>query len=215
MIPNALDKEAFAETVSVLPAIAGGLRVAMISRMNDPAKRHDVFLRSAARLAVKYPRVEFVLAGDGPLRPGLEEMAAKLNLGQRSVFLGDRRDVAAVLASSDISVLTSSSESLSNAVMESMAAGVPVVACRVGGNDELIRDGENGFLVAPGSHEEVAERIEKLVNERDLRKSFGTAAKRDAQKAFSGRVCGQYANLYISLMEEKGIAAQPLVQPVS
>ncbi len=212
VIPNALDKDAFAETVPVLPAVAGGLRVAMISRMNDPAKRHDVFLRSAARLAVKYPRVEFVLAGDGPLRPGLEEMAAKLNLGQRSVFLGDRRDVAAVLASSDISVLTSSSESLSNAVMESMAAGVPVVACRVGGNDELIRDGENGFLVAPGSHEEVAERIEKLVNDAGMRKSFGAAAKRAAENFTVENVCGQYKRLYMSLLEEKGIGRTQLAR---
>lgn len=205
VIPNALTRDAFAETAPLLPAIPGGVRVVMIARMNDPAKRHDVFLRAAARLAAKYPKLEFALAGDGPLRAGLEAMAAELNLGQRVVFLGDRRDIPAVLASADISVLTSSSESLSNSIMESMAAGVPVVAGRVGGNAELIRDGENGLLVQPGSDEEFAERIEMLVNQPELRKSFGAAAKRDAQKFTVENTCSQYLRLYMSLMEEKGI----------
>jgi glycosyltransferase involved in cell wall biosynthesis len=205
VIPNALTRDAFAETAPLLPAIAGGVRVVMIARMNDQAKRHDLFLRMAARLVAKYPKVEFALAGDGPLRAGLEAMAAELNLGQRVVFLGDRRDIPAVLASADISVLTSSSESLSNSIMESMAAGVPVVAGRVGGNDELIRDGENGFLVQAGSDQEFAERIEMLVNQTEMRNSFGATAKRDAQKFTVENICAQYQRLYLSLMEEKGI----------
>ena len=205
VIPNALTRDAFAESAPLLPGIADGVRVVMIARMNDPAKRHDVFLRTAARLAAKYPKLEFALAGDGPLRAGLEAMAAELNLGQRVIFLGDRRDIPAVLASADISVLTSSSESLSNSIMESMAAGVPVVAGRVGGNDELVRDGENGFLVNAGSDEEFAERIETLVNQPEMRASFGVAAKTDAQKFTVENICGQYERFYMSLMEEKGI----------
>jgi len=106
-------------------------------------------------------------------------------------------------------VLTSSSESLSNSIMESMAAGVPVVAGRVGGNDELVRDGENGFLVETGSDEEFAERIEILVNQPEMRKSFGAAAKRDAQKFTVENICSQYERLYMSLLEEKGIGCVP------
>ena len=212
VISNALAQDAFAETARALSPVAGGLRIAMIARMNDAAKRLDVFLRAAARLAEKYPKLEFVLAGDGPLRAELEEMASNLNLGERVIFLGDRRDVAAVLASSDISVLTSSSESLSNAIMESMAAGVPVVACRVGGNDELIRDGENGFLVTPGNHEEAAERIEKLANNAAMRNSFGAAAKQFAEKFTVENICGQYETLYTSLLEEKGIGRAQLMR---
>ena len=145
----------------------------MIARMNDPAKRHDIFLQAADRLAAKHPKLEFILVGDGPLRPGLEAMAAKLGLGERVIFLGERLDIPAVLAASDISVLPSMSESLSNSIMESMAAGVPVVACRAGGNVELIRDGENGFLVATADAEALAERIDTLVQQPELRKSFG------------------------------------------
>jgi glycosyltransferase involved in cell wall biosynthesis len=139
-------------------------------------------------------------------------MAAQLNIGKPVVFLGDRRDVPAVLASCDISVLTSDSESLSNAIMESMAAGLPVVACRVGGNDELIRDGENGFLVQPGNDEELAERIERLVNSIEMRTSFGAAAKKDALNFTVEAICTQYEGLYMSLLEQKGIGQAQLVR---
>jgi glycosyltransferase involved in cell wall biosynthesis len=212
VIPNALPSAIFSAVAPALPEVPGGLRIAMIARMNDPAKRHDVFLKAAARLAAKHPKLEFVLVGDGPLRPGLEEMAAELGLGSRVTFLGDRRDVPAVLAAVDISVLPSISESLSNAIMESMAAGVPVVACRIGGNDELIRDGENGFLVEPGNDEELAERVETLVNQRELRKSFGAVARNDAQNFSSEKICEQYERLYMSLLEEKGMGQSALAQ---
>jgi L-malate glycosyltransferase len=212
VIPNALPGTAFAPTAPALPVISGGLRVVIIARMNDPAKRHDVFLQAAARLASKHPRLEFVLVGDGPLRPGLAAMAAKLGLGERVIFLGERLDIPAVLAACEISVLPSMSESLSNAIMESMAAGVPVVACRVGGNKELIRDGENGFLVPPSDAEALAERIDTLVQQLELRKSFGVVARKDARRFSTEKVCGEYERFYASLLEEKGIGrADPVL----
>jgi glycosyltransferase involved in cell wall biosynthesis len=142
-------------------------------------------------------------------------MAAKLGLQGRVLFLGDRRDVSAVLASCDVSVLSSVSESLSNAIMESMASGLPVIACRVGGNDELIRDGENGFLVPAGNDEEMAERISMLVRQRDMRLSLGETARGDAQTFTVERVCAEYESLYESLLEEKGIERQPVVDSVT
>jgi len=209
VIPNALPGTAFAAATPALP-VSDAVRVVMIARMNDPAKRHDVFLQAAARLAVKYPKLEFVLVGDGPLRPGLEAMAAKLCKGERVIFLGERLDIPAVLAACEISVLPSMSESLSNSIMESMAAGVPVVACRVGGNDELIRDGENGFLVPPADAEALAERIDTLVQQSDLRKSFGAIARKDARRFSVEKVCGEYERLYTSLLEEKRIGREEI-----
>jgi glycosyltransferase involved in cell wall biosynthesis len=200
-----LPSKAFAAATPALPVISSGLRVVMIARMNDPAKRHDIFLQAADRLAAKHPKLEFILVGDGPLRPGLEAMAANLGLGERVIFLGERLDIPAVLAASDISVLPSMSESLSNAIMESMAAGVPVVACRAGGNDELIRDGENGFLVPTADPEALAERIDTLVQQPELRKSLGVTARQDARRFCVERVCGEYERLYASLLQEKGI----------
>jgi glycosyltransferase involved in cell wall biosynthesis len=139
-------------------------------------------------------------------------MAATLGLGNRVTFLGDRRDVSAILASADVSVLPSISESLSNAIMESMAAGVPVVACRIGGNEELIRDGESGFLVLAGSDEDLAARVESLVDQPGLRKSFGAAAKRNAQNFSVEKICEQYERLYMSLLEEKGMGQAVLAK---
>ena len=125
VIGNALPQEAFAETLPALPRDAGILRVGMIARMNATYKNHCVFLRAAARVSRKFPNVEFVLAGDGPLRSELERQALELGLQGRVQFLGDRRDITAVLASMNVSVVPSASESLSNVMLESMAAGVP------------------------------------------------------------------------------------------
>jgi glycosyltransferase involved in cell wall biosynthesis len=211
VIPNALPSKAFAAATPALPVISSGVRVVMIARMNDPAKRHDIFLQAAGRLAAKHLKLEFILVGDGPLRPGLEAMAAKLSLREQVIFLGERHDIPAVLAASDISVLPSMSESLSNSIMESMAAGVPVVACRAGGNDELIRDGENGFLVPTADAEALAERIDTLVQQPELRKSLGVTARQDARRFSVERVCGEYERLYASLLQEKGIGRRDLV----
>ena len=74
-------------------------------------QRHDLFLRVAAKLAPRFPQMQFVLVGDGPARPALEKLHQELALTGRAIFLGDRRDVGAVLASLDVSVLPSASES--------------------------------------------------------------------------------------------------------
>lgn len=205
VIPNALPDKAFAETAPLLPPSPGVLRVVMIARMNDPAKRHHIFLQAAARLAGKYPKSEFVLVGDGDLRVGLEKLAHSLGVGNRVIFLGERHDIAAVLASADISVLPSISESLSNVIMESMAASVPVVACRVGGNEELIREGESGFLVSPDNVDELTERVDRLAAQPELRKLFAATARKDAQRFTLEKVAGEYERFYLALLEEKGI----------
>lgn len=211
VIPNALPDAAFAEAAPALPSIPDVMRVVMIARMNDPAKRHDVFLQGAALLAGKHPKLQFVLVGDGELRPGLQRMAADLGIASQTAFLGERHDIRDVLASSAISVLPSISESLSNSIMESMAAGVPAVACKVGGNEELIEDGVNGFLVPPGNATELAERIDRLVRQPELRSTFGARAQKDAERFRLDKVIRQYEQFYMSLLEEKGIRHPDLV----
>jgi glycosyltransferase involved in cell wall biosynthesis len=183
--------------------------------MNDPVKRHDLFLRMAARLLPCFPDLQFVLIGDGPLRPNLERLAQQLGIENRVTFLGDRRDVPAVLASLDISVMPSASESLSNVILESMAAGVPVVATRVGGNLELVQDGETGFMVPPGddpSADEMrfAAAVGKLVTQPELRQKFGSNAREKAQHSYSvSKIRDCYQDLYQSLLAHKGWVAAP------
>jgi glycosyltransferase involved in cell wall biosynthesis len=205
VIPNGLLEEAFAPTKPAIPRLPGTLRVGMVSRMNDPSKNHTTFLRVATRLASKFPSLEFVLVGDGPLRAGLQRMTETLGLSGRVLFLGDRRDIPAVLAAMDISVLPSSSESLSNVVLESMAAGVPVVATDVGGNPELIQTGVTGSLVPVGDEEGLSTAIEQLLTQPELRNKIGRQARESARANYSvEKVRDQYQQLYLSLLAEKG-----------
>jgi glycosyltransferase involved in cell wall biosynthesis len=203
VIPNALPDEAFAETVPALPQVVGVLRIGMIARMNDAVKNHPLFLRMAALLAQKFQQVQFVLVGDGPLRGKLEDIARDLGLEGRIQFLGDRSDIPAVLASLDITVLPSSSESLSNVILESMAAGVPVVATNVGGNSELIVDGEAGFLTAQNDSA-LAEAVARLIENGDLRAGCGARAKRlaNAQCRLEA-VRDRYEQLYHAMLAAK------------
>jgi glycosyltransferase involved in cell wall biosynthesis len=204
VIPNGLPDAVFAQYAPVLPADPTIFRIGMISRMNDPVKRHDMFLRVAARLAPKFPQMQFVLVGDGPRRPGLEQLHDELGLAGRVTFLGDRRDVPAVLASLDVSVLPSASESLSNVILESMAAGVAVIAAKVGGNPELIEDGHTGLLFVAGDEDKFAAALERLATQPDLRRQLATAARERAKARFSINVVRQqFQDLYQELLSQK------------
>lgn len=205
VIPNGLPDELFADVLPALPREPHVVRIGMISRMNHPVKHHDLFLRVAARLAPRIPQLRFVLVGDGPLRPALEALAQQLEIADRADFLGDRRDIPAVFASLDISVLPSASESLSNVIMESMAAGVPVVAANVGGNPELVQNGKTGFLFSPGDEQQFAAALETLVAQPELRKQFGATARQQALAEYTiPRIRDRYQELYRSLLAEKG-----------
>jgi glycosyltransferase involved in cell wall biosynthesis len=203
VIGNGLPPEAFAETPAALPRVPGELRIGMIARMNTRAKNHEVFLRVAARLHQRFPALQFVLVGDGPLRQELEQKARDIGLAGQVIFLGDRRDIPAVLASLDISVLPSASESLSNVILESMAAGVPVVANRVGGNCELVSE-DRGLLVPPDDEEGLAEAIERLLRDAPLRRALGCNAKAFARANFTlEHMRASHEALYQDLLEKK------------
>jgi L-malate glycosyltransferase len=205
VIHNGLPEGAFAETVPAIPCSPGVLRVGMIARMNDPVKNYPGLLHAAARLAPQFPQIEFLLVGDGPLRPGLERMAQSLGLDRQIRFLGERQDVRAILSSIDVSVLPSFSESLSNSVLESMAAGLPVVATSVGGNTELVRDGETGFLVPPNDEICLAGALARLLREPGTRATFGARAREIARSNFTlARMREQHEALYARLLVSKG-----------
>jgi len=186
----------------------------MIARMNARSKNHRLFLRMAARLRSRLPDLQFVLVGDGPLRAELEREAEHLGLGGHVQFLGDRRDIPALLASIDISVLPSASESLSNVIIESMAAGVPVVANLVGGNSELVTE-DRGVLVAPNNNNEEAlsEAVERLLCDPALRASLGRNARTFARANFTLEQMRQrHEELYRELLERKGLRANAKTQ---
>jgi glycosyltransferase involved in cell wall biosynthesis len=205
IIGNALPDEAFAATSAALPKRPGVVRAGMVARMNHRYKNHSGFLRIAAEIhrRKKDFEVEFVLAGDGPLRRELEREAADLGLGASAIFLGDRQDMPAVLASLDVAVNTSDSESLSNVILEAMAAGLPTVAYDVGGNSELLNR-QRGVLIPAANEAAFADAVQKLLADSALRHELGGNACKFAQENFSlDRVRQRYVELYVTLLQKK------------
>ncbi len=209
VIGNALPAEVFTPAPAALPRRQGKLRAGMVARMNARYKNHSGFLRIAKLINQRMPEVEFVLAGDGPLRADLEREAEILGLGDRVIFLGDRRDIPAVMASLDVAVLTSDSESLSNVLLEAMAAGLPVVAYGVGGNVELVNE-SRGELVSAGDEAGFAAAVERLLAAPAVRRELGNNARKFAEENFSlDNVRARYEACYLELLEKKGVRTSP------
>jgi glycosyltransferase involved in cell wall biosynthesis len=202
VVGNALPPAAFREIVSRPFPDGSVIRVGMIARMNAAYKNHHVFLRAAKLLSERDPRLEFVLAGDGPLREELEKEAERLTLRDKVHFVGDCREIAGLLATLDVSVVPSASESLSNVVLESMAAGVPVVATAVGGNNELGGDGR-AVLVPVNDEAALASAVDRVIQDRELRAAMVRNAQNFVRSNFSvDEICKRYEQVYAEVLSE-------------
>jgi len=157
-----------------------------------PQKAVGTLLEALTRTA----GVRLVVAGDGPDRHALERQAHELGVAARVRFLGSvgREDVLRLFRAADASVLPSAWENLPHTVVEALAVGCPVIATRVGGVPEVIRDGENGLLVPPGDVEALASAIERFFADPDLRRSLVQAAP--------GSVAGHTEDSVFSSIEE-------------
>ena len=180
--------------------------IIVFSRLNQ-LKGIQYFLDAAITLAEKFPDARFLVVGDGANRKELEEQGRRLGLGQRAVFTGFRGDIPELLSEAAVSVLPSLSEGLSNSLLESMAAGVPVVAARVGGNPEVIEHGVTGLLVPPRDAAALAAATGRLLEDKDLAKSFGEAGRRRVAELFSvERSVRETEHLYQRLVGVNGCA---------
>lgn len=142
-----------------------------------PQKSPLDFIDVAAKVKASVPSAQFVLAGDGELRPAVEEAIRRLNLHDTVRLLGWRSDVADLLRVSELLVLTSRWEGLPRVFLEAMAAGVPVVATGVDGAPEAIADGVTGYLVSPGDTGEMDRRISELLLNPEKQSAFQSAAR--------------------------------------
>ncbi len=147
----------------------------------------DVALRRCGGGTNALPRERYVLVGDGPARAELEAQARRTGLGERVIFAGGRPDVASVLPGFDLFMTTSDTEGLPNAVMEAMAAGLPVIATRVGGTEEVVVDGATGCLVERGDAAGLHERLSRLASDPALRSSMGGRGRSRIETEFSVR----------------------------
>lgn len=206
LVPNGIALEsvqpedgARERTRAALELPADAVAFACFARL-APQKNHAGLLDAFALGPARDPRAHLLLCGDGPLRESLESRARALGL-TRVRFLGERHDVASLLAAADVAVLASHWEGSPLAVMEAMAAGKPVVATAVGGVPELVHDGRTALLVPPRQPRALAQALRHLLDDPTLRQRLATAAPPLARQRFdSTRMATRYHSLY-----EKGV----------
>ncbi|MBT2392541.1 glycosyltransferase [Streptomyces sp. ISL-1] len=165
-------------------------------------KGHQYLLDAVGRMQQKGQRCTLVLIGEGPERSPLQKQADRLGIDVR--FLGHRTDVPAFLARADVVVLPSLEEGLSNAVMEAMAVGRPVVATAVGGTPELLR--ERGVLVPPADTDALAQGLQWMLTDRAAAARLGKAARRWALENLSAdTMVERHISLYQELLERRSV----------
>ncbi|MHB1941868.1 MAG: glycosyltransferase family 4 protein [Acidiferrobacteraceae bacterium] len=171
----------------------------------SPEKGHRVLLDAAHGLAHSGHKFHLVIVGDGPERATLERMSDRLGLRDWVRFLGQRRDMDMIYAASDILVLPSFKEGMPNVVLEAMANGLAIVATRVGGVSEMVRDGQEALLVRPNDAGELRCALERLVCSPDLVHALACSAQKSLFPRFSvAERVGRIERIYRELAEEAG-----------
>ena len=174
----------------------------------SPEKDLETLLRAAASLAADLPAFRLEVAGDGPCLPNLRELVEELGLTRRVTFLGRVNDVAGLLARASVFVLPSLTEGVSLTILEAMARGLPVVATRVGGNPEVVVDGETGLLVPAQSPAALAEAMRRVLAEPIFGRALGLAGRKRVEACFNVRsMVQQYEALYQG--PKSGTASRP------
>jgi len=168
-----------------------------------PQKGHKYFLEAASKINGIIDNVKFMIVGEGPLESELKEQAMKLGIRGKVIFTGLRQDIPELLHIVDVSALSSFIEGFSNIILESMAAGKPVVATDVGGNKEAVIDGETGFIVPPANSNKLANAIAKILNNKQLRINMGEKARERVTKFSIQEMARQTDNLYTTCLEKK------------
>jgi glycosyltransferase involved in cell wall biosynthesis len=179
--------------------------VAIVGRI-FPIKNHELFLKTAARIATLETAARFVIVGDGVLRPALEQQARQLGIADRVLFTGWRGDLPRICADLDILVVSSDNEGTPVSAIEAMAAGCPVVGTRVGGLPDLIEDHKTGRLVLPRNSEALAGAVIDLLQSPQTARELGKTAQEFVRGRFRvQRLLSDMDHLYSQLLADKAI----------
>ncbi|MGD9587797.1 MAG: glycosyltransferase [Pyrinomonadaceae bacterium] len=194
VIHNGLDLRRFEVPTSDRAAILADLGlpadpdlrfVTIVANLRDPVKDQETFLEAAKIVSGRNAKAVFVLAGEGPRTDMIENLAERIGIGEKVHFLGRCDRVPELLSVSAIGVLTSRSEGFSNSILEYMAAGLPVVATRVGGAAEAVIEGKTGYLIEPGDNALLASRLVEILQNDELATSMGAKGRKRASEHFS------------------------------
>ncbi|HEU4364345.1 MAG TPA: glycosyltransferase, partial [Candidatus Krumholzibacteria bacterium] len=202
-IVNGIDVDAYARDAATRRRIRAELGltdsapVAGIVARLTAAKDHVNLFDAFVRLRDSHPEARCVVVGDGELRADLERAVRERRLTGSVSLIGRRDDVADVLAAFDVFVLSSSTEGLALTLLEAMAAGLPVVATRVGGNPEVVEDGRSGSLVPPRDAAALAVALGRMLDDREKARRMGSAGRERCRERFGvGTMVAHYLELY-------------------
>ncbi|HZC28328.1 MAG TPA: glycosyltransferase family 4 protein [Gaiellaceae bacterium] len=193
------------ETRRYLGILEGRFAVGWVGRMTAVKRGGDV-LEGFKLLRERGVDATLCLVGDGPDRPHLERRAHELGIIRDTLFLGYQEDVGPLYGAFDALVLPSGNEGTPVSVIEALAAARPVVATKVGGVPDVVRDGEDGFLVSPGATDELADRLARLARDPELRERLGAAGRERVLPRYAvDRLVDDVDRLYRSLLEAAGL----------
>ncbi len=182
-------------------------RIVAIGRLT-PVKDFATMLRAVRMVADADPAFQLDIVGDGPSRPDLERLRRQLRLERHVTFHGARPDARSLLAQAKLFVQSSLSEGISLTLLEAMAAGVPIVATRVGGTPEVVNHGVTGLLVPPGEPAALAAAMLTMLGDSDLAEGMSRSARMRAEHEFNLRkMTASYEALY-----EEAVLGQPGLQ---
>ncbi len=211
IIQNGIDLTAFAAATERQSALADPnpvCRILCVASLTE-RKDHATLLRAISQL----PGAELHLVGSGPLRGALERLTANLRITDRVHFLGERLDIAELLAGADIYVQPSRWEGFGIAALEAMATGLPVVASNVPGLREVV--GDAGVLFEPGSDSELRDRLDHLMSSSSARHDLGSRARVRAHHFSVDMTAAAYHSMYSSVVNQgEHFKARPEVYPV-
>ena len=191
-IPNGVDTSRFSPLVR---ESNGQCELLFVGRL-APQKGVNILLHALSRLPAGW---RLRIAGDGPERGRLAALAASLGIVDRVVFLGwtQRDELPALYRSADVFVFPSYDEGMPNVVLEALASGLPIVATRIAGNNQLVVDGVNGMLIPPGDPIAFAKALEPVLNDARLRQEMGARSRAIAVEKFSwAKSAAQYERLF-------------------
>lgn len=203
IIYNAINIEKFAHAQSLPAHLADHpICIGSIGRL-VLRKGYKVLLQAIPMVLAKWPAAKFVLVGEGEDHEELTRFANQLDLAENVFFLGQRDDVVDLLAGWDLFVLPSYNEGLPTVILESMAAGVPVIATNIPGIVELIKDQETGWLVTPGDAQAIARTILQVLDNPKSRKQVIQQAYDFVQIFAIQQIALQYQEIYLHLAAKK------------
>jgi glycosyltransferase involved in cell wall biosynthesis len=212
-IPNGVEADRIRAKASYRPS--DPTVITYVGRLHQQ-KGVDTLLRAFGRLAVREAAVHVRLdvVGDGPLRGQLKALADELGIADRVRFLGSSDRVPDLLEASDVFVLPSRAEGLSNALLEAMASGLPCVVSNVPGNVDVITDGDDGLLFTVDDPDALAETLTRVVRSPALREALGRSARRTVETTYAlEHVAHRYADLYAALCRTPYDEPHDLVAP--